>query len=402
VQQRLAVIVGRQPLLQAAMKAKKPMRDRFYRLLLVAWLCLATACAGTAPTVAVMETQPAQPTANNAALPPGTGGKLQVFCAGSLIVPFAELEKAFEAANPDVDVQNECHGSIQVIRHVTELHERIDVVATADHALIPMLMYANQDVESGRPYARWYVRFAGNRIALAYTPGSRYAGEINADNWTDILLRPEVKLGLADPRFDAAGYRALMALTLTEKAYGIKGLHDSLVKEAFTWPVTRFTEEGLTEITVPEVLEPVQGSKVVLRGSSIQLLAVLEAGDVDYAFEYESVIAQHRLASVRLPERLNLGAPSEKDQYARVQVKLDFQRFASVKPVFRGDPIGYGITIPSNAPNPGLAEQYIAFILSPEGRAIMEAAHHPLLQPVECDQASEIPPSIRAYCPAAP
>jgi ABC-type molybdate transport system substrate-binding protein len=60
---------------------------------------------------------------------------LRVFCAGSLIRPIDELEKAFEAIHPEVDVLMECHGSIQVIRHVTELHEKIDVVATADHAL---------------------------------------------------------------------------------------------------------------------------------------------------------------------------------------------------------------------------------------------------------------------------
>ncbi len=48
---------------------------------------------------------------------------LVVFAAGSLIIPFADLEKAFEARYPEIDVQAEYHGSIQVIRHVTELHE---------------------------------------------------------------------------------------------------------------------------------------------------------------------------------------------------------------------------------------------------------------------------------------
>jgi ABC-type molybdate transport system substrate-binding protein len=43
---------------------------------------------------------------------------LSVFAAGSLIQPFDELEKAFEAAYPQIDILNEYHGSIQVIRHV--------------------------------------------------------------------------------------------------------------------------------------------------------------------------------------------------------------------------------------------------------------------------------------------
>ena len=47
---------------------------------------------------------------------------LSVFAAGSLIIPFGNIEKAFEAKYPNIDVQAEYHGSIQVSRHATELH----------------------------------------------------------------------------------------------------------------------------------------------------------------------------------------------------------------------------------------------------------------------------------------
>lgn len=365
---------------------------------LVPWLVLFSACSPTPPPA---DEQPAA-TGPSSAAPQSTPQVLQVFCAGSLIIPFAELEKAFEAANPDVDVQNECHGSIQVIRHVTELHEPIDIVATADHVLIPMLMYSQLNPDSGKPYADWYIRFAGNRMALAYSPASRYASEIREENWTEILERPDVKLGLADPRFDAAGYRALMILSLAEKQYAVKGLYDRLVRDAFTWPFTRFLEEDSTEIYVPEIVEPNKDSNIVLRGSSIQLISLLETGDLDYAFEYESVIEQHGLQSIRLPDAINLGDPSSANEYDRVRVKLDFQRFASVKPVFKGEPIGYGITIPSNAPSPQVAERYLKFLLSPEGRAVMSAAHHPMLDPINCDRPHQIPSSIRKFCQDIP
>ncbi len=48
---------------------------------------------------------------------------LVVFAAGSLIIPFGDLEKAFESKYPNIDVQAQYHGSIQVIRHATDLHE---------------------------------------------------------------------------------------------------------------------------------------------------------------------------------------------------------------------------------------------------------------------------------------
>ena len=67
--------------------------------------------------------------------------KVRALIAGSLMIPFDALEKAFEAERADIDVEMEAHGSIQVIRHVTEIHELSDLVFTADHALIPMLMY---------------------------------------------------------------------------------------------------------------------------------------------------------------------------------------------------------------------------------------------------------------------
>ena len=136
---------------------------------------------------------------------------LVVFAAGSLIIPFGDLEKAFESKYPQIDVQAQYHGSIQVMRHSTELHEPIDVVATADASLIPMLMYATINPETGIPYADWYIRFASNRLAIAYQTNSLYSNEITAENWYSIISRPDVKVGLADPRFDAVGYRALMS-----------------------------------------------------------------------------------------------------------------------------------------------------------------------------------------------
>jgi molybdate/tungstate transport system substrate-binding protein len=323
---------------------------------------------------------------------------LVVFCAGSLILPFDELEQAFETQHPEIDVLNECHGSIQVIRHVTELHESIDVVATADHALIPMLMYTATDPDSGLPYASWYVRFAGNRLALAYSKQSQGASEVNAQNWYEWIIQPGVNLGLADPRFDAAGYRALMALKLAEDFYNDPQIFESVIKDSFLYPITVFTEDGLSEISVPEVVEPLPGSGVVIRGASIQLIALLESGDLDYAFEYESVIRQHGLSWVTLPDEINLGAAEHADDYANFQVKLDFQRFASVKPVFRGEPIGYGITIPSNAPHPQAAETYIAFLLSPAGRAVMAQNYQPMLDPPVCDNPAQMPTSLKSLC----
>lgn len=326
---------------------------------------------------------------------------LVVFAAGSLIVPFDALEKAFEAANPDIDVRAEYHGSIQVIRHVTELHEPIDVVATADASLLPMLMYATTVPETGKPYTDWHIRFASNRLALAHTKESQYADEITGENWADVLALPDVKVGLADPRFDASGYRALMAFALQQERTGNYRLFRPMFDGEFTSPITLFLEDDLATITVPEVLQTRSGSHIVLRGASIQLVALLQSGDLDYAFEYESVIRQRGLELLALPDEVNLGSAEQEPAYGKVQVDLDFKRFATVKPQFRGERIGYGITIPANAPHGEAAERFVAFLLGPEGRRVMESNAHPVFERPLADRYDRMPATLRPLCEPA-
>ncbi len=328
---------------------------------------------------------------------------LVIFAADSLIIPFGDVEKAFESKYPTIDVQAEYHGSIQVIRQVTDLHRPADVVATADASLVPMLMYAANDPDTGRPYASWYIRFASNHLALAYHPGSLYAAEINAGNWYTLLERPDVKVGIADPRFDATGYRALMALTLAQGYYGQPTLFQDVLSGNFTYPFGIFSEGALTTITVPEIVETKPGSHIVIRGTSNELIALLESGNLDYAFEYESVIQQHGLKMVQLPDAINLGEEEYDQNYSTVQVNLDFQRFNSVEPQFRGERIAYGITSPSNAPHPKEADLFISFLLGPEGSSIMLRDHHPIFDPSIGDRYGDIPQSLQALCtPATP
>ena len=321
---------------------------------------------------------------------------LVVFAAGSLIIPFAEIETAFEAKYPDIDVLAEYHGSIQVMRHVTELHEPIDVVATADASLVPMLMYATDNPETGRPYADWFIRFAGNKLALAYTPDSRHADELTSANWPEILSLPDVKYGIPDPRFDAAGYRAMMAFALQENSLERYDLFKGMFKDQFSFPVTIFREDGLTLIRIPEILETKSESHILIRSASVFLIALLQSGDVDYAFEYESVIKQHGLEMLELPPEVNLSAEEHRDFYKNVEVRLDFQRFLTVEPHFIAEPIEYAVSIPDSSPHPELAELFIQFLLSEEGKAIMQRNSHPLLDSFSANGYDNIPASLQS------
>ena len=136
-------------------------------------------------------------------------------------------------------------------------------------------------------------------MVLAVSPKSPLAGELTSSTWYRRLAGDDVRFGLADPRFDAAGYRALMVLQLAERQYDDPYLLEDMLMGRFTTPITVERRDGVDVIEVPEILETSSGSNVVLRGASIQLVALLESGDLDCAFEYESVARQHGLEYVR-------------------------------------------------------------------------------------------------------
>jgi molybdate/tungstate transport system substrate-binding protein len=331
----------------------------------------------------------------NSSSPTGKS-KLVVFEADSLMVPFAEIGKQFRAANPNIDLEIQAHGSIQVIRHVTELGEDVDIVAVADFALIPLLMYQTP-MENGQPFADWYIKPAANEMVLVYTPASKYATEINNKNWYQILSRPDVRIGLADPRMDVVGYRAIMTTKLAETYYNQPGIFQDTLGKHFTLPLPEtMGENGSVVVTVPELLEPAS-DKMFLRGASMQLLSLHESNNIDYSFEYRSVAAQHKLQYLELPPEINLGNREMAEHYQRVKVKLDFRRFKSVAPLFEGLPIAYGLGIPANSQHREEAVKFLEFVLGQKGQQIFSDNFNPLLRPPECDNVNALPQNLQNF-----
>ena len=121
-------------------------------------------------------------------------GKVIIFNAGSLTIPFAQMEKEFETKHHKVDVLREAGGSRKCARKITDLKKPCDIMASADYTVIDQLLIPN--------YADWNIRFATNRLVLCYTDKSRYSGEVNARNWYEILCRKGVVWGHSDPNLD--------------------------------------------------------------------------------------------------------------------------------------------------------------------------------------------------------
>jgi molybdate/tungstate transport system substrate-binding protein len=311
---------------------------------------------------------------------PGEGTVLKVFHAGSLTVPFEAIKENFESAYPEVEVQLEPAGSVACVQKITELGKEADVLASADYKLIPDMMMPE--------YADWYVLFAKNKMVLTYSENSMYADEINADNWYQILRRDDVKFGFSNPNLDPCGYRTPMVIQLAELEYGDDKIFDDLVLANSAITVT---EEGDTyQITAPENLSP-NTERLTIRDKSVELVAFVQEGGLDYAFEYSSVAVQHGLKYVELPSSIDLSDVQYADTYMRAKILLttgDNQV---------GTAIVYGVTVPTNAPNAELGAEFIKYIINESGQEIFEEQGQPPIVPAIVDNIENAPDSLKEY-----
>ncbi|MGB9728331.1 MAG: tungstate ABC transporter substrate-binding protein WtpA [Thermoprotei archaeon] len=266
------------------------------------------------------------------------GASLNVFRvvhAGSLTVPFQQVESMLKNKYPNLVIDDEAFGSVDAVRQVTDLGREFDIVGVADYYVIPALMIPK--------FANWYIVFAGNEMVVLYTNRSKYASEINESNWYKVITRSGVIVGVSDKDRDPSGYRAVLVTKLASMYYYHDNhtLYDVLYKDKYS------------------------KGELVIKPKEVDLLAPLESGQIDYVISYYSLAVQHHLNYVTLPPQINLGDPKYAEIYSKVSVVVNDK-------IIDGKPIMYALTIPYNAPNKKLAVEFIKILLSEEGRKIMD------------------------------
>jgi len=288
-------------------------------------------------------------------------GDIIIFHAGSLSVPFKEIAAAFTKEYPEINVMREAAGSRACARKIRDLKKPCDVIASADYTVIENLLIPE--------YATWCIKFANNEMAIVYRDASRRADEITAQNWYDILTDDNVAFGRSDPDADPCGYRTILTIKLAEKHCRVSGL------------ARRLLTKDLAHI----------------RPKETDLLALLEAGEIDYIFLYRSVAEQHGLKYIVLPDEINLKAPRYAPLYAGVSVTISGKRPGSTIRK-KGEPMIYGVTIPSTAPNRKAALAFVEFLLDKDkGMAIMARNGQPSLVPSSTATFSAIPEPLRKF-----
>ena len=286
--------------------------------------------------------------------------ELVIFHAGSLSVPFREISAEFNKQYPDIEIRAEAAGSRASARKICDLERECDIMASADYRVVTNLLMPT--------HADFNIRFALNEMVIAYTNVSKFSKKISSDNWQEILLRDEVAVGRSDPDIDPCGYRTLMVFQLAEKHYKVPGLGKKLeVKDQY------------------------------IRPKETDLLALLEAGEIDYLFIYRSVAAQHGLNMILLPDEMNLKSVDFATVYNTAIVKISGKQPGQLI-TCRGEPMLYSITIPKTAKNEDAAQSWIALLLSEKGREIMESNGQPCISPAKAEPMNKLPDKLKPFC----
>jgi molybdate/tungstate transport system substrate-binding protein len=261
-------------------------------------------------------------------------GRLVVYNAGSLARPLKAALDTF-ARRENVLVEQESAGSLESARKLTELGKIPDLIALADAEVFPgYLMPAHVD---------GYVEFARNRMVVAYTDKSRGAAEISTSNWPAVLSRPEIEIGRSDPELDPNGYRTLMVWQLAERAFNAPRLGERMAARA-----------------------PQRN----VRPKEADLIGLLEAGEFDYIWSYESIAKAMGFRYVMLGDSVDLSNSALGDFYATATVTVRGATAGS-SVTFIGKPIVYAFAVPLQAPHQEIAGRFAAFLVSAEGQEIL-------------------------------
>lgn len=179
--------------------------------------------------------------------------------------------------------------------------------------------------------------FMSDEISIIAGKNAKYFEELTMRYWNTFLLRPDVKVGIADTAKSYAAIRVPLVWKLAE-----------------TWVHQMSLYESLTAKT--KTSEP-QSS----------IISALQSGNLDYAFDYATQGKQNGLRIFRLLKYYNLGDPALENVYKSAVIETD------EKKLVYGEPIIYSIGTLKKSKNQTTAQAFIDYVSGNEGRAILQA-----------------------------
>ena len=270
------------------------------------------------------------------------GNLLLLYCADSLYNESGVLESAFTAQSGIPMATPVSAGSGALAADISA-GDPVSVFLSISHGSV-------SQGDLGVNYPGWAVAFAGDQFDIAYsnatTQNSAAQAVLAAYNtasttnttsaWYDFfnnLTSGAVKVGIAEPAADPAGYRGWLSLELAGIAYD-----GGMANEQY------FVNRMLTNqanVTGP---------------SAAALVPALQTGQIQFLFYYRSAIVAGGLNLIQLAEPTNLGEAIDNSFYGQANYTLPTE-------VESGSAITLWITVPKDSTDPTDSVSFVVFVI---------------------------------------
>lgn len=260
-------------------------------------------------------------------------GTVNVLYAGSLVNLMEHgIGPAFDKATGDT-FRGYAGGSNLLAKQITGKLRQGDVFISANPKVNDDLMGS----KNGN-WVSWYISFAQSPLVIGYNPASRFAADFKTKPWYQVLMEPGIRIGRTDPKLDPKGRLTLALMKQAAALYKMPDLSQKVLGAA----------ENPAQVLPEETL-----------------VGRLQSGQLDAGFFYSTETSEAKIPAITLSPGITPKAL-------------------------------YTVTILHHAPNPTGADEFVSFLLSKDGRSLMQTHGLALRQPALTGTASAAPANIRS------
>jgi molybdate/tungstate transport system substrate-binding protein len=192
------------------------------------------------------------------------------------------------------------------------------------------------------------IPIARTEMVIAYSPKSQYASQFakasdpGAKPWWRILETAGFRFGRTDPNTDPQGLNIIFTFQLAAGYY-----HQ------------------------PDLAEKILGPQINPRQifQEPQMMARLQAGQLDASSAYKTQPAALRLPFIALPKEINLGDASREKEYKQATVNLNGK-------TLHPSPLVFYAAVLKDAPQPQLANRFLAWLQGSAAHEIFFRYHY--------------------------
>jgi len=240
-----------------------------------------------------------------------------------------------------------------------------DVFVSADTTPIERLINHTPSL------ANWLVKFGSAELVIVYNPQSPFASDLMKAShgeipWYQVLGKEGFKFGRTDPELDPKGYYTVIAAKLANIYYNDSTIKDKILGE----------DRNKEQIFPEEILK-----------------SILDSGQIDATAAYKHEAIAKDLPYITLPDQINLSEPNYTNFYNKISYKLGTGETIS------GNSIFFSFTIPNTVENIEGAVSFVKFLLSENGKKVLEQVGLSLIKPILQGDIHQLKPEILSLVP---